>query len=275
MRSIFPRNSAGSARDARDRRPSRRPEADVEVTVGPEREMPAVVIRERLRDERGAAPAQVERDRTGSTPGRERRDRRKRATTVSPAALVKLTKNRRGVGVSGGNASPSSPCSPADAITATRRGTASAAGLRTTRILPSCSTTNCTDGVVGSCTNSRGKWRPLTNGWTRNCAVEGAATAASSVMPPSRRHTARWKRRRQMIVRASSRQCLQVRYSYPRRGGRRPGGGAEGGYLRRLAASRPKRGLARRALGAAACQPKPRAKRALEGWRREWDSNPR
>jgi hypothetical protein len=42
--------------------------------------------------------------------------RRKRATTVSPERLVKSTKKRPVVSVSGENARPSNPCSPPETI---------------------------------------------------------------------------------------------------------------------------------------------------------------
>ena len=65
-------------------------EADVEKAVGPEREVAAVVVRERLLDEALRAPsAGRTRDDGSATRGFE--ERMKRATTVSPAALVKLT----------------------------------------------------------------------------------------------------------------------------------------------------------------------------------------
>ena len=58
-----------------------------------------------------AAPPQrrSNRDATSATTDEARR---KRATTVSPDRLVKLTKNRPLAGASGGKAMPSRPCSP-------------------------------------------------------------------------------------------------------------------------------------------------------------------
>src|SRR5215204_800907 len=115
-------------------------------------------------------------------------DRRKRATTVSPAALVKLTKKRPVVAASGGNARPRSPCSPVAAIVPRRssRFSGASAPLRTTRINPRCSTTNWTVRSVGSWTNARGFTRPSTKVRGRSCAsasdavtirIETASTA--------------------------------------------------------------------------------------------------
>ena len=71
-------------------------------------------------------------------------ERLKRATTVCPLRSVKLTKNRPVAAALGGNASPSSPCSPPDLTTGVRsmKSVPSTMPLRTTRMRPPCSTTN-------------------------------------------------------------------------------------------------------------------------------------
>ena len=69
--------------------------ADIEKAVGPEREVAAVVIRERLSiSARPPAPFQRRSKREDGSATSGSADRRKRATTVSPAVLVKLTKKR-------------------------------------------------------------------------------------------------------------------------------------------------------------------------------------
>ena len=137
-------------------------QADVEKTVGTEREVPAVVVRERLRDERRAArPFQRRSNRESASAIRGSANRRYRATTVSPAGLVKFTK-KRPLAASGANASPSKPRSPpaATARVRSRNAAGSRAPLRTARIVPFCSTTNWTDRSAGSCTKATGDENP-------------------------------------------------------------------------------------------------------------------
>ena len=64
------------------------PEPDVEIAIGTERQVPAVVVRERLRDECRAAGAVHRRSKREVASAISRiADRRNRATTVSPARI--------------------------------------------------------------------------------------------------------------------------------------------------------------------------------------------
>ena len=84
-------------------------EADVEIAVGTERQVAAVVVRERLRDERVAAapPAQIEPRAGSATSGSA--DRRKRATTVSPARVGEVDEEAAARRVVGRESQPEQP----------------------------------------------------------------------------------------------------------------------------------------------------------------------
>ena len=154
-------------------------EADVEEAVGTEREVAAVVIRERLRDERlarRAAPAQIE-ARRRHRPITPLSGRRNRATTVSPERLVKLTKKRPLVACPAETRGRAAPArrprrSPPTDRESPRRATLP---LRTTRMRPSCCTTNCTARSAGSCTNAIGSVKP-------DACVRNLSCAPSSAM---------------------------------------------------------------------------------------------
>ncbi len=139
-------------------------EADVEVAVRTEREMPAVVIRERLRDRRRRRPAppnrRSNRDAGSATSGSA--ERRKRATTVSPERLVKLTKNRPLAAFGRERQAEQPALAAGEQRPREDRGSRSASTvpLRTTRIRPACSTTNCTLRSSGSWTNATGAVKP-------------------------------------------------------------------------------------------------------------------
>ena len=139
-------------------------QADVEKAVGAEREVAAVVIRERLRDEaRPPAPPQrrskrdagIGDERIRRTP--EARDDRVaggvREVDVEAAARRVVGRERQAeqAALAAGRRSRRSDReSPA----------ASTVPLRTTRMRPPCSTTNCTARSVGSCTNATGEENP-------------------------------------------------------------------------------------------------------------------
>ena len=120
-------------------------QADVEIAVGAEREVAAVVIRERLPMKAGPSLRQrrSKRDAGSATSGLPS-ERRKRATTVLPDRSVKLTKNRPLVRV-GRKGQPQQPL----LAVRTRRHRSGRESLdetpcrsRTTRMRPPCSTTN-------------------------------------------------------------------------------------------------------------------------------------
>jgi hypothetical protein len=146
-------------------------EADVQKTIRSKREVAAVMVRERLRDESNRDAASAVRPLFG---------RRKRATTVSPDRLVKLTKNRPLVVESGANARPSNPCSPPATIAAdTSRKSAPTTPPRTTRMRPSCSTTNWTLRSAGSGTTAIGKLNPDDCARNLSCAPRSADAPAT------------------------------------------------------------------------------------------------
>ena len=118
------------------------------------------MVRERLRDERGArsAPSQIEaRRRIGDAASAERRSR---ATTVSPARLVKLTKKRRLVAESGGNASPKALLAPRH----DRRRQIDEVGRRHRAATDDANAAVLLRdehaAIVGSCTNASGSVKP-------------------------------------------------------------------------------------------------------------------
>ena len=108
-------------------------------------------------------------------------DRRKRATTVLPPRLVKLTKKRPLAACRARTRARAGPVRRRIDTTAdeVEKVGAWSPALATTRIRPPCSTTNCTAGSVGSWTKAIGSLKP--QAWTRvrNCAAAGAGQPAA------------------------------------------------------------------------------------------------